>query len=443
MRRSMTSPDTPPLVAPAPLASTAARLRSGELPLLEYIDSVCDRVDAVDPHLRAVLPERGRRERLLREAEALLQRHPDPAARPPLFGVPSGVKDIINVDGFPTRGGSALPPELFAGPEADCVRRLRDAGALVLGKTASTEFAYFAPTATTNPHDPTRTPGGSSSGSAAAVGAGLVPLALGSQTVGSVIRPASYCGAAAFKPSFGRVPTTGVIACSPSYDQIGCITQDAAGLELAASVLCDAWQSPDRPADARAATLAVPVGPYLEQAERESRQVFEEQLARLEAAGCTIRRIPALRDIDAIRQRHVNLMAAEFAQVHDAWFREYGALYRPHAATLIETGRAVSADELSDARASGARVRDEIESLMREHGIDAWISPTTTDPAPDYLAATGNPGMNLPWTHTGQPVVTLPAGASADGLPLGLQLVAAFGNDESLLGLAQAIEALL
>ncbi len=429
------------LTAPAPLGTTVAQLRSGSLSLIQHVHDLCDRIAVAEPQVRALLPEPNRRDRLVGEAEELLKRFPDPAGRPPLFGATVGVKDIFNVDGFETRGGSALPAKLFAGPEAVSVRRLRDAGALIMGKTVSTEFAYFGPTATTNPHNPKRSPGSSSSGSAAAVAAGFVLLALGTQTVGSTVRPASYCGVVGYKPSFGRIPTEGVIACAESLDHVGSITQDSAGAALVASVLCDDWAAASAgPADGRLPTLAVPVGPYLEQAEPEARRVFEEQLARLEARGCALRRVPALPDTEEIAERHFTLMAAEFARVHAEWFRDYGSLYRSHAAALIETGRGVTQEQLAAARAGTTRLRSELERLMSEHGIDAWVCPTTTDPAPEFLAATGNPGMNLPWTHAGLPAVTVPAGASSAGLPLGLQIVGRYGADESVLGWAQALE---
>ena len=194
------------LIAGAPLHSTVEALRSGSLDLVSHVHALLDRVDAVDGQVRAVLPEPGRRARLVANAEALLARYPDAADRPALFGAVVGLKDIFITDGFATRLGSAIPSDLFSGPEATSVRRLREAGALVLGKTVTTEFAGYDPGATANPHNVGHTPGGSSSGSAAAVAAGFAELALGTQTVGSVIRPASFCGVVGYKPSLGRIP---------------------------------------------------------------------------------------------------------------------------------------------------------------------------------------------------------------------------------------------
>jgi Asp-tRNA(Asn)/Glu-tRNA(Gln) amidotransferase A subunit family amidase len=197
---------------------------------------ICDRICEFDRGIKAFLPEPGRRDRLERDARSV------PGAGLPLQGMPVGVKDIIRVDGLPTRAGSALPPEVFAGPQAPLVDRLRAAGALVAGKTVTAEFAVTAPGPTRNPRNRAHSPGGSSSGSAAAVAAGMVPLAVGSQTVGSVIRPAAYCGVAGFKPTHGRIPVEGVIANAPSFDTVGVFAPDVAGVALAASVLCDGWR---------------------------------------------------------------------------------------------------------------------------------------------------------------------------------------------------------
>src|SRR5256885_9499070 len=303
------------LISPAPLAATAAALRSGQLDLLTYIDEACSRIDEAEPLIHALLPEQDRRQRLLTEAEALQKRFPEPASRPPLYGILLGVKDMFRVAGFPTQAGSQLPAELFDGSEAACVTLLRNAGALILGKTISAEFAWIEPGPTRNPHNLNHTPGGSSSGSAAAVAAGFCPLALGTQTIGSTIRPAAFCGIVGFKPTFGRIPRAGLILCSDSLDHIGCFTQDVTGTALVASLLCHDWH-PVTPA--ALPVLGVPDGPYLVQASTEALDAFERQLALLQNAGYTVRRVAALGDIEAIHRRHLRLVFAEMAHVHAA-----------------------------------------------------------------------------------------------------------------------------
>lgn len=425
------------LIHPAPLAETAAALRSGELRLTMYIDETCDRIDAVEPQVQALLPEPDRRARLMSDAVALLARFPEPATRPSLFGVLVGVKDIFRLDGFPTRAGSQFPPEVLAGPETACVTTLRQAGALILGKTVTTEFAYFEPGPTHNPHNLDHTPGGSSSGSAAAVAAGLCPLATGTQTIGSVIRPAAFCGIVGFKPSYGRIPLDGLILFSESADHIGLFTQDVAGMELAASVACPNWRpAPTGGQSGRRPVLGVPEGPYLAQASAEALVAFEGQLAQLEEAGYVVRTVGMFEEIELTNRRHRRMIAAEMAQVHAQWFRQYESLYRPRTAEIIRDGQTVSADELASARAGRGVLRDEVHSRMQLAGIDLWVSPAAPGPAPQGIHATGDPAMNLPWTYAGLPSVTVPAGRAANGLPLGLQCVAPFMADEQLLAWA-------
>ena len=432
---------TSSLINPAPLAVTEAPLRNDQPNLVVYINEMCDRVERVDPAVQALLLEPDRRGRLHREAAALAVRFPDPDTRPALYGALVAVKDIFHVDGFVTRAGSEVPPELFAGPEAAVIALLRQAGALILGKAVTTEFAYFEPGPTRNPHNLAHTPGGSSSGSAAAVAAGLCPLAVGTQTIGSVIRPAAFCGVVGFKPSYDRIPSAGLVYFSRSVDHVGLFTQDVAGMRLAAGVVCQDWHEVARPASLP--VLGVPEGPYLKQAEPEALAAFRRQLERLAAAGVTIRNVPALDDIERINVLHRRLIFAEFAGEHAAIYDQYAALYRPRTAEIIEIGRTVSDGERAEGIASTARVRSQLQAQMDAHGIDLWACPAAPGPAPEGIHATGDPAMNLPWTHAGVPAVTLPAGVAANGLPLGLQLVARFGADEGLLGWAEMLEGLL
>ena len=226
------------------LSETASKLRNGNIDLKSFINSICDRIDKVEPEILSLIPEENRRNRLLKDAEILIAKFPDKNKRPPFFGIPIGVKDIFRADGFETHCGSKLfPAKLLEGVEAACVTMLKEQGALILGKTVTTEFAYFEAGPTKNPCNITYTPGGSSSGSAAAVAAGITPFAFGTQTIGSVLRPAAYCGVIGFKPSYGRITTDGVIPFSQSADHIGFFTQDIDGCILASSVLCSNWKS--------------------------------------------------------------------------------------------------------------------------------------------------------------------------------------------------------
>lgn len=419
------------------LARLAKALRSGALDLQDYLDWLEDRFRRQEPQVRAFLAEEGRFRRLRSDARVLTERFPDPAARPPLFGVPVAVKDIFNVDGFETRAGSLLPAGEFAGPEADSVARLKSAGALILGKTVSAEFAYIAPGETRNPHNLQHTPGGSSSGSAAAVGAGTSALALGTQTVGSINRPAAYCGVVGFKPGYGRVSRRGVVPVSASLDHVGFFTSDAEGAMLAASVLVTGWQHAGvhgKP------VLAVPAGPYLDKVSPAGRESFEEACGKLRAAGYRVRELSAMPDFEEIRQRHFVIMTAEAARVHAGWYRRYADLYRAESKDLILAGQAVSASALDAALEGPGKLRRDLTAVMAENDVDLWIAPAATGVAPRGLASTGDSVMNLPWTHCGLPTLGLPSGKDPGGLPFGVQVVGQWHGDEALLAWAQGIE---
>jgi Asp-tRNA(Asn)/Glu-tRNA(Gln) amidotransferase A subunit family amidase len=311
------------------------------------------------------------------------------------------------------------------------VALLRAAGALVVGKTVTAEFAFNAPGPTRNPLHLAHSPGGSSSGSAAAVAAGLVVLALGTQTVGSVIRPAAYCGISGFKPTYARSPSDGLIANAPTFDTVGLFAPDVAGLVLAAPVLCASW----RPVTVdKLPVLGVPDGPYLEQSSVEARAAFETLVTTLAATGYDVRRTPALADISAVNERNQVINLVELARTHEQLFIAHADLYRDQTAAAVREGRQVSGDAYERALAERVNFAAGLVSLMDRAGIDAWIAPAATGPAPLGITTTGSPLMNLPWTQARLPVVTVPAGrAPSGGLPLGLQCVARPGADEALL----------
>ena len=378
------------------------------------------RLEEADAPIRSLMPEPGRRERLERAMST--------APNGPLHGLLVGVKDIFHVDGLPTTAGSTLPVDELAGSEASAVSLLRSAGAVVLGKTVSTEFAFFEPGPTRNPRNLAHTPGGSSSGSAAAVAAGHCPLALGSQTIGSVIRPAAFCGVVGYKPSYGRISTAGVIPLSESFDTVGLLASNLSWVERAAVVLCAWWR---RGAVNGPPVLGIPDGPYLEQAS-------EEALHVLDGLGAT--RVRLFEDIVTINAAHLRLLKFEMARHHARWFPRFADCYRPRTASAIRDGLAVTNADAAQLRADRASVRARIHDAMDASGVDVWVCPAAAGPAPEGWESTGDPSMQLPWTHAGLPVVTLPWGTSANGLPLGLQLVARFMDDERLLAWAAQLE---
>jgi Asp-tRNA(Asn)/Glu-tRNA(Gln) amidotransferase A subunit family amidase len=416
---------------------SASAFRAGEIPIVDYISQIESHFERRESSVLAFIPEEDRFARLYKEAEALVSRFPEPKNRPSLFGMLVGVKDIFHVDGISTQAGSRLPVQELQGNEAECITKLKNDGMLILGKTVTTEFAYFSPGPTRNPYNPEHTPGGSSSGSAAAVGAGLCPLAIGTQTIGSIIRPAAYCGTVAFKPTYDRVSRIGVIPLSPSLDHVGFFTQDISTAKRVASSLYKDWD--ESVSLNREPILGIPEGPYLASATDLALARFNAICDSLADAGYELRRIRIMEDYREVRARHEVIIAADAARVHEKWFEKYEKLYSSKLTELIRRGQSITASQLQAALKARDIFRAEMIQAMIENNIDLWISPPTTGPAPKGLDSTGEPAMNLPWTQIGFPAVNIPAGKSPDGLPMGLQVVGKWNMDEELLAWAEDI----
>jgi Asp-tRNA(Asn)/Glu-tRNA(Gln) amidotransferase A subunit family amidase len=405
-------------------------LRANAIALPEFLAQVESRYQLYEPSVHAFVPEPDRFQRIFEDAETLVFAYPDLIKRPPLFGAMVGVKDIFHVEGFTTQAGSRLPPDLLQGKEAESVTRLKSAGALIAGKTVTTEFAYFSPGATRNPHNLEHTPGGSSSGSAAAVAAGFCHLALGTQTIGSIIRPAAFCGVVGLKPTYERISRAGVIPLSPSLDHVGFFVPDVESAINAARVLYQDWEQVATP---KIPVLGIPEGPYLASASDYILGWFDKICRSLAEAGYELHRVRIMEDFQATRDRHDIIMSAEAAQVHKAWFEKHADLYSPRFTELFKRGEAITNSQLQEAFAGRDKFRASIRQAMHDNNIDLWICPSTTGPAPRGLESTGDPIMNLPWTQIGFPAINLPAGNSEDGLPMGLQVVGDWNMDEALL----------
>jgi len=416
-------------------------LRSDELTLPEYIWQVEARFIEREPAILTFIPEEQRFTRLLHDADALVLRYPDLINRPLLFSALVGVKDIFHVDGFTTHAGSRLPAEVLQGQEAESVTRLKDAGVLIFGKTVTTEFAYFSPGPTRNPHNPEHTPGGSSSGSAAAVAAGFCHLALGTQTIGSIIRPASFCGVVGLKPTYERISREGMIPLSPSLDHVGFFVPDVESAIHAARELYEEWDEPTMPL--KRPVLGIPDGPYLQSASEEGLAHFEALCKLLEGAGYELRHAQVMSDFAEIRARNDVIMSAEAAEVHKKWFEKYADLYSSKTAELIKRGQSITNDQLQKALTARDDFRAELRRAVIDHNIDIWICPSTVGAAPRGLESTGDPVMNLPWTQSGLPAMNLPSGKNQDGLPMGLQVIGNWHKDESLLFWAKDLERVL
>ncbi|MCQ3935671.1 MAG: amidase [Chloroflexi bacterium] len=413
--------------------------RNGEISVQELISNLQSLFDSREPEVLAFLPEPNRFARLQKEAEELVARYPDPKQRPTLFGMTVGVKDIFHVAGFTTQAGSRLPPEELQGSEAPSVTRLKNKGALVMGKTVTTEFAYFTPGLTRNPHNSAHTPGGSSSGSAAAVAAGFCSAALGTQTIGSIIRPAAFCGVVGFKPTYDRIPRDGVIPLSPSLDHVGFFTPDVDTAKRVASALLENWgigELNSSRGDSKP-VLGIPEGPYLESATNEGLTHFED-VCELLNTNYQIRRVRVMDDFQEIRDRHDAIMSHEAMQVHKEWFAKHETLYSPKFSDLIHRGQSITNYRLHlEARDA---FRASITQTMNDNQIDIWICPPAIGPAPKGLDSTGDPVMCLPWTQIGFPAINIPTTKNEEDLPMGLQLVGKWNSDESLLAWAEDIE---
>lgn len=416
-------------------------LRSGVSTLPEFLAQVEARYGERESSVHAFIAQANRFTRLQEDANALLFSYPDLVSRPLLFGALAGVKDIFHVDGFTTQAGSKLPAEVLQGKEAESVTRLKAAGALIFGKTVTTEFAYFTPGPTRNPHNPEHTPGGSSSGSAAAVAAGICQIALGTQTIGSIIRPASFCGVVGLKPTYERISRQGVIPLSPSLDHVGIFTPDVETTTHAARVLYKDWNEPTVPR--RKPRLGIPEGAYLQSTSQEGFAHFQDACKLLDEAGYELQHIQVMPEFAEIRARHDVIMSAEAAQVHAEWFQAHADLYSTKFTELIQRGQKITDDQLHSALTARENFRAEMRRLFLDHNIDLWICPSSVGAAPKGLDSTGDPVLNLPWTQAGLPAISLPSGTNKAGLPLGLQVVGNWHKDESLLFWAKELEKVL
>jgi Asp-tRNA(Asn)/Glu-tRNA(Gln) amidotransferase A subunit family amidase len=418
----------------------ADQLASGALSAEELARSCLARVDAVENTVHAFAH--------LDPAHVLMQaRMLDEARRNghpigPLHGLPVGIKDIIDTIDYPTECGSSFYAGRRADRDASVVAKLRAAGAIIFGKTVTTEVAYRTPGPTRNPHDPERTPGGSSSGSAAAVAAAMLPLAIGSQTAGSVIRPASYCGIFGMKPTHGVISRAGVMLHSRHLDHLGVYARasDDMALLLDAIAGYDADDPDSRavaaPAFARDAAAPPPVTPKLafmrlpiwDKADADAREAFE---ALVEELGELIVAVDLPEPFNAAWDHHRIIMAADMAQRHARHVAEEGDHASQALRDMVAEGRKVSAVAYLEALAAAKRYAAGLAEVFEYY--DAILTPASAGVAPKGLGWTGDPAFNALWTLTGLPAVSLPLLKGESGMPLGVQLVGRAGFDGRLL----------
>ncbi len=426
-------------------ASDAARaIRDGAVSAAELTQACLARVKEVDGDVQAWT--------FLDEKHALAQakaRDLDKSeGRPlgPLHGVPVGIKDIFDTCDMPTEDGTVLHAGRTPAHDATAVARLREAGAVILGKTVTTECACYAPGKTRNPHNPEHTPGGSSSGSAAAVGAGMVPLALGSQTNGSVIRPAAYCGVYGFKPTHGLISRSGVMKLSRTLDHVGFFARSLDDIALLAEVLAG-WDEADPDTRLRAAIpfreiaaqepplpplVAFVKPPVWDRAEAETREAFDELAGQLSERMVQIE-LPSV--AAQALDWHRTIMESEMAAHLDREFEQGRDRLSESLRNQLGRGREIRALDYQRAVARIPHLVSGFDEMFER--CDAIITPSAAGTAPKGLGSTGDPSFCTLWTLCGMPALNLPLMQGSNGLPLGVQLVGARHNDARLMRTAR------
>ncbi|MCM5571327.1 amidase [Burkholderiaceae bacterium FT117] len=415
-------------------------LASGQADVVEFYDRHLASAKAADEQVRAFASLDDRVIRL--QAEHLKAQRARGDSLPALYGVPIAVKDIIDTIDFPTAYGSPIHEGRYAVADATVVRRLRDAGAVIYGKTVTTEFATFHPGPTRNPHDLAHTPGGSSSGSAAAVAAGIVPVALGSQTNGSVVRPASFCGVYGFKPSAGVLPRTGSFEQSPSLDQLGVFARSIEGLALVAEIMAgdDGHDAATRgipprrmhdiarsepPLDPKFCFVRTP---WWDRIDEEARLACEEFLEAMDGSVSVVE-LPSI--VEQAVQWHRQVHEPELAFALQREYRHHPDKLSDKLREQIERGIAVPVVDYLAARERMPHVSCAFDEFF-EH-FDAILTPATLGAAPKGLASTGNPIMQTVWTFAGLPSLNLPLFRLSGGLPFGIQAVGRLHDDARML----------
>jgi Asp-tRNA(Asn)/Glu-tRNA(Gln) amidotransferase A subunit family amidase len=419
------------------IAKAAHDMREESLTPSDLLEHCLARIEQLEPQVQAwvMLDEAGAR----REARRLERLQQDDEWVGPLHGIPIGIKDIIDVAGWPTKCGSPLRELHIAERDAPVVASLRKAGAIILGKTVTTEWACFDPPPTRNPWNLERTPGGSSSGSAAAVAAEMCLAALGTQTGGSIIRPAAYCGVAGLKPGFGELPMEGIAPLTQHQDHVGPIARRVSDLYLIWQALAaDAHGSMESMFSRRWAdsdleswidayglnkSLFVLEGPLIDRATPEMRQLFQQALERLKSA-VVLRPLRLPDSFNEVLTWHRRINVVEAAAYHRATFPIRRDQYGPKIASLLDEGYSVSAVDYAEALIRRDELRNELARLLHQHEdtLGCIVMPATVAPAP-ALDTTGEPTFNAPWSYIGWPSLTIPCGL-ADGLPIGMQFIA-------------------
>ncbi|MFD9663696.1 amidase [Rhodococcus sp. NPDC059968] len=414
------------------LSTLVARIAAGELTPSDVIAGALDRLERMEPDIRAWV-------RIDRTGAIEAARQLDAVPSGGLLnGIPFGVKDIIDVHAVPTECGSPLRQGRVAKSDAPLITRLRRLGAIPLGKTVTTEFAYFAPGPTRNPHGLSHTPGGSSSGSAAAVAAGVVPLALGSQTAGSLTRPAAYCGVAGFVSAVGGpLDTTGFVGLSHSLDAVGLLTPTVADVRFAYLALTSAARFPDPLEPPERPKLAVWPGTELAEISGDMRAALTETVDDAVVNGAVLVDIDWPTLTPRLVEAHATVMGYEACRALAAEGNRPDQLSAP-LNDLLTHGRKITARDYHRALSVAEQARAEMLELLTD--VDAVLGPASPGAAPKGLTATGSPILSRPWQLLGLPALAVPGHRDGKGMPLGLQLIGHPDRLDRLFALGHTIE---
>lgn len=438
------------MTQPLSISAAGALLRSGELTPVTLLERCLARIDALESDVRAwVVVDRSAARAAAEQARDELISGFD---RGPLHGIPLGVKDIIDVAGLPTLAGAKVRPDAPAAGDAFVVRKLREAGAVLLGKTVTTEFASFDPSPTRNPWNLKRTPGGSSAGSAAAPSCGMCFAALGSQTGGSIIRPASYCGVAGLKPTWGRLSLRGIVPLAYHLDHPGVLARTVGDLELTYRALigfdaldpCSAARPQASGGDDAFQTELDPAGMprlglvrdyFFDKSNDNVRRGVTAGMDRLRKAGASVAVVGMPKEFAEVHRSHRIIMAVEAAAYHRETFLARRGDYGPRISELLNEGLAATAVDYSRALEHQLQFRRAIEALLLEQQLDALVLPAVSHTAPP-LDTTGDPTFQAPWSFSGLPVVSLPCDLGDDDMPIAMQFVGAPWSEGPLLATA-------
>ena len=431
------------------ITEASRQIRKRQLSPVTLAESLLQRIQELEPTLKAwVTMDKEGVLAQARQAEGELEQR---GPKDLLHGIPLGVKDIFYTAGMKTTACSAIYSDFVPAYDATSVAKFKKAGALVLGKTVTTEFAAGDPSPTRNPWNPAHTPGGSSSGSGAAVAARMCPGATGSQTVGSILRPAAYNGVVGLKATYGRISRYGVIPLSWSLDHVGIIVRSVEDAALMLQVMAG-HDSQDPSSSNRAVPdylgaldrldtaprIGLVRGFFFDHADEETRRHTEEVAQRLAQAGAQIEEVALPESFAHIRMAYSIIMRVESAAFHDELFRSRREEYGPKIRSTIEAGMLIPAVEYMQAQRWRRRFRLDMEKVIQP--LNALLTPATPTPAPRDLTTTGDPSFQGPWTASGLPAISIPSGLSQDGLPLGIQLVGAPFEEGHLLVVARWCE---